>query len=282
MKIDKTNCEAFLAHIFKQMLRAGISTVATLLANASLRAYLWKALLLWGNYVACAQPTVVSIGREIGMRREEMVSDFVNHVFSRGTKADKPYPCLTELLRVIGEDGPVDAIRYLMRVARNRALDLERRHEVRMKRSGNVYGFTQDDEYGVIDPGEACDPTTLDMENDVAREEAMMAFFDTMGQDFVSDTVILADALGIRHKRIAELFFAERQADLVGEISVLLSRCLHNDAGSHLQELMAQARTYILPARFRQDFKALLAYIYRQSNGAKRRLLAARLKTCGY
>ena len=282
VKIDRSNCESFLVHILKQILRAGVTTTSTLLSNPSLKAYLWQALLLWSNYVACAQHTVMSIARDIGMKHEEVVSDFVHHVFGRGTKDEKPYPRLTELLRVASEDSPAAAVRYLMRTARNRALDLERRYEVRMRRSGNVYGFTQDDEYGVIDPGESCDETTLCMEADFAREKALTAFFETMGENFVSDTVILADALGIKRVRVAELFFAGRQTDLVGEISILLSKCLHNNAGSHLQELMAQAQSYVLPARFKQDFDALLSYLYRQSNGKARRRLASRLQACGY
>lgn len=282
MKIDRTNCEPFLVHILKQIVRADVTTVSTFLSNVSLKSYLWQALLLWGNYVACAQHTVMSIAREIGMKHEEVVSDFVHHIFSRGTKDEKPYPRLTELLRVASEDSPAATVRYLMRAARNRALDLERRHEVRMKRNGFIYGFTQDDEFGVIDPGDSCDSATLSLEADFAREKALMAFFRTMGKNFVSDTVILADALGIKRVRVAELFFAGHQTDLVGEISIRLSKCLHNNAGSQLQELMNQARNYILPTRFKQDFDALLAYLYRQSNGEARKRLAERLQACGY
>lgn len=282
VKIGRSNCEAFLMHILKQLLHTGVTTVAALLSNDALKNYLWQALLLWGNYVACTQHTVASIAREIGMTHQEMVSDFVHHIFSRGTKADKPYPRLTELLRVAGVDSPAAAVRYLMRTARNRALDLERRHEVRTRRSGCLRGFTQDDEYGVLDPGEAPDDASLNLENDIARKSALERFLASMGEDFVSDTVILADALDIRRARVAGYFLAGQQEELVEEINRRLSRCLHRSTSPRLKQLRARARAYRLPARFRREPDALLAHLYRQSSGAARRRLASRLEACGY
>lgn len=283
MTVTRENCEAFLMHIIAQILRADVTTVSALLANASLKKYLCQALCIWGNYVACAQRTVTEAARTIGMTHEEMVSDFVNHIFGRGQKSDeKPYPRLTELLRVAHEDGAHAVIRYMMRVGRNRALDLERRYQTRQERSGHIYGFTQDDEYGVIDPGEACDKGTLDFEGDIVRNQALRNFFSTMGTDFVRDVVILTDALGIRRNIVAQLFFTGRQTELVVAICQRLNKWLDGDYSACLTGLMEKAKAYRLPARFHQDYDALLAWLYRQSSSACREKLARRLEACGY
>lgn len=282
MKITRENCEQFLVYVVAQMLRTDVTTVSTLLSTPALKTMLMQALSVWSTHIACTQHTVMEIAQQIGMTHEEVVSDFLHHIFGKGTKADKPYPRLTKLLSVACKDGPRAVAPYLMRVARNRALDLERRFEVRDDRSGVIMGFTQDDEIGVIDPGESQDDTTLAMEDDLIRRRALERFFAQMGQDFESDLVILADAVNIKRSIVAQLFFAGRQAELVSAVTQRLSSWLHQNVATCMQQLMAQAERYVLPARFREDYDALLSYLYRKSNGAARQRLAQRLKACGY
>ena len=68
MTVTRENCEAFLMHIIAQILRADVTTVSALLANASLKKYLCQALCIWGNYVACAQRTVTEVANTIGQQ----------------------------------------------------------------------------------------------------------------------------------------------------------------------------------------------------------------------
>ena len=281
MKIDRSNCEQFLTYVVSQILRARVTSVSALLATPSLKALLMQALDLWGTHIACAQHTVTEVGRDVGMDRSEMVSDFVSHIFSVGTHEENPYPRLTRLLCIAREDGAEAVAPYLMRTARNRALDLERRYEVRRERAGELHGFTQDDVFGVIDPGEGRDDALPDMDETLIRQEGIAAFLSQMGSSFVSDVVILADAVGIRRKKVAQYFFSGRQRELVAAVTLRLSQWLHRDMTACMNALRAQASAYVLPARFRGDYDALLAYLYRQSSGAARNRLACRLQACG-
>lgn len=281
MQLDRSNCEKFLTSVIAQMLRAEVTTVSALLSTPSLKALLMQALSVWATHIACAQHTVTEVGQDAGMDRSEMVSDFVNHIFSPGAREETPYPRLTRLMQIACKDGPEAVAPYLMRAARNRALDLERRCDVRRDHAGELRGYTQDDEYGVIDPGEGRDDALPDMDEALIRQESMAAFLGQMGASFVSDVVILADAVGIRRQTVAQLFFAGRQAELVIAITDRLSQWLHRDMAACMAGLLAQARAYVLPARFRENYASLLAHLYRQSSGAARSRLALRLQACG-
>lgn len=281
MKITRSNCEAYLRHVTGRIVGAGICSASALLAVPSLRSMLMQAIALWCTHIACMQHVVTEIGREVGMDNDQMVSDFVGHVFRRGSHADKPYPTLNKFLAIAHKDGADAVVPYLMKAVRYRALDINRRHEVRMERMGELRGFNQDDEFGVIDPGEARDASSASLEEEVIRQEGMVSFLSRMGEDFVSDVVILADAVGMKRAAVAHLFFAGRQTELVAAVTQRLNSWLHHDFSDVLRPLADQARSYILPSRFKCDYDALLAYLYRQSSGAARSRLARRCQASG-
>lgn len=276
MQMNRQNCESFLICVIGQMVRAGVTTAAALLADEPLKALLFQALTVWSTHIACAQHTVVEISRFVGMTREEMVSDFVSHVFNQGKRDGSVYPCLTRLLDVAHRDGAQAAIPYLMRAARYRALDLERRYEVRQERSGEMLGFDGEDEYGVIDPGESRDGSLADMDETIAARQAMEAFISRIGQDFVGDVVILSDALGLKRSLVSQFFFSGRQVELVIALVRRFNAWMHHDYTSSFAPLMAQARKWVLPERFRRDPGALLKHLYRKSSSAARARMAER------
>lgn len=281
MKIGRENCEKYLRFTSRKMLDEKVRNAEDLLAMPTLRNMLMQAIAIWASHIACQQHTVAEIGREIGMDNSQMTSDFVGHVFRRGSRADKPYPTLNKILTTIRKDGPNAIVPYLMKAARYRALDLNRRFEVRRDRSGELRGFNQDDEYGAIDPGEARDDVSPDMEDVYIRREAMADLLAHMGEDFVSDVVILADAVGLKRAEVAMLMFAGRQVELVTQVTQRLNTWLHHDFSDALRPLAEEARRYVLPAKFKADYDKLLAYLYRQSNGCARDRLAKRCQVSG-
>lgn len=281
MKINRNNCETYLRYVIAQVIRANVKTAAALLAVPALYKGLMQAVALWCSFIACRQSTCVEIGRDIGMDLPQMVSDFVNHTFRRGKKGD--YPTLTKLLSVACTDGPDAVVPYLMTAVRYRALDLNRRYEVRMERMGELRGYTGDEEYGVVDPGEGRD-MSVNLDEDYARQEGLNAFLATMGREpasFASDVCILADAVGIKRSVVCQLFFIGCQEELVALVASRLSAWLHRDVSEHLKGLAEQAHAYVLPARYKADQEALLAHLYRQSSGAMRSRLAERSTACG-
>lgn len=276
MKINRENCEKYLRYTARKVDEKAIRTAESLLAQPELRNMMMQAVAIWASHIACQQHTVVEIGREIGLDNSQMTSDFVGHVFRRGAHADKPYPTLNKLLALIRKDGPDAIVPYLMRAARYRALDLNRRFEVRRERAGELRGFNQDDEYGVIDPGEGRDDVSPDMEEVYVRREAMAELLAHMGENFVSDVVILADAVGLKRAEVTMLMFAGRQVELVAQVTQRLNTWLHHDFSEALRPLAESARQYTLPAKFKADYDKLLSHLYRQSNSGARERLARR------
>lgn len=279
-KITRSPVEHTLILTVEQMLRVGVTTVSKLMSNAGLRTQLMEASYFWADAVGSRQHIVLDIAQAIGMEHDEVVGDFVNHMFGEGRKHD--YPCLRELLDTAVTDGATSVAPYLMKAMANRSRDLKRRHATRLKHTGSIYGYTQDDEYDVIDPGEAMDTATATAEEDCLKHEKLMTLLTTMGQNFPSDLVILADAVGIKREVMKNFFFKGQQTALVALMTKNLSSMLHVDCAPYMGTMMQQAKTFHLSARLKQDPDALLAYLYRQSSGAHRRRLAGRLDIRGF
>lgn len=281
MEITRNNCEQYLRYVLAKIVKANVRSATALLAVPALNKGLMKGLYHWCSFIACRQTICLEIGQEIGLDVPDLVSDMVNHVFRKSKGA---YPTLTKILDVAHADGPDAVVPYMMRAVRFRVIDLKRRYEVRAERMGEIRGYTQDDEYGVIDPGDSRDNSGTTPEEDLVRREGMSAFLATMGKDpkhFASDVCILADAVGIKRALVCQLFFSGRQSDLVAMVISRLGAWLHRDVSGALSGLKEQAREYVLPARFKADQEALLAYLYRQTGSGARGKMAERRHACG-
>ena len=165
---------------------------------------------------------------------------------------------------------------YLVRVARNRVLDLERARERQRKRSGEIFGFLSDDTFGAIDPGESRDTRLMDMDERLIRHEAIADFASRIGQDFVSDLVILADAMGIQRRTAANYFFTGKQVTLACIVIASFNHSMGGDFTSDFALLLREARAYTLPEHLRCDHAALLRHLYRKSSTAARQRMARR------
>ena len=211
MKLNRMNCEKYLYYVIAQIIRSDVQTAAALLSAPALRSMLFQALNVWGLYIACGQGTVVSVCEDAGLTRQEMVSGWVEHVFRSGSREENTYPTLSRFLLVAAKDGAQPAVAYLMTSARNYALDVERKHDVRRRHSGEIMGFDDADEWGVIDPGESCDAAAEGVDEQVIRREGMNKLFSHLGERFLGDVAILSDALGYNRRAVAELLYAGRQ-----------------------------------------------------------------------
>ena len=276
MKIDRSNCEAFLIYVASQIIHADVTSVAELLEKHDLMRLLYQALTVWGCHVACTQRTVTDVARLLDMSHDDMVGDFVHHVMGKGSRAKKPYPRLTRILEVLHTDGARAIAPYLVRVARNRVLDLERARERQRKRSGEIFGFLSDDTFGAIDPGESRDTRLMDMDERLIRHEAIADFASRIGQDFVSDLVILADAMGIQRRTAANYFFTGKQVTLACIVIASFNHSMGGDFTSDFALLLREARAYTLPEHLRCDHAALLRHLYRKSSPAARQRMARR------
>lgn len=270
MKLTRANCETYLYAVVNKIADAKIRTAQTLLKCAPARSMLFQALNAWGLYVACAQGTVVSVCEEVNMSRQEMVSGWVEYVFRAGSRAKGSYPTLTGLLTVAARDGAQSAVAYLMTSARNYALDVERKHDVRRSRAGEVMGFDASDEWGVIDPGESRDMSAESAEDAVQHQHAMDSLFTMMGERFLGDVAILSDALGYNRRMVADLLFSGRQVELVEAMQQGIAERLHQDCSRTFEPMLAQARSFELPERLRSNYDALLASLYRETSTAAR------------
>ena len=272
MKLNRQNCEIYLCTTLGRIDLEGIHTADELLNRADLCAMLMQALNAWGLFVACSQGTVASVCETAGLSRQEMLSDWVAHVFRSGTREKNSYPTLSGLMNVNAKDGAKSAVAYLMSSARNFALDVERKHDVRRSRAGEVMGFDASDEWGVIDPGESRDVNSENAEEIVQRKHAMESLFSMMGERFLGDVAILAGALGYNRRVVADLLFAGRQVELVMAMRQQISQRMHQDYSRTFEPLLAQARAFVLPERLHSDYDALLAALYREtSTGARQR-----------
>lgn len=277
MKLNRMNCEKYLYYVIAQIIRSDVQTAAALLSAPALRSMLFQALNVWGLYIACAQGTVVSVCEDAGLTRQEMVSGWVENVFRSGRKEENAYPTLSRFLQVASSDGAQPAVAYLMTSARNYALDVERKHDVRRRRSGEIMGFDEGDEWGVIDPGESCDEAAEGVEEQIIRRQGMNELFSHLGERFLGDVAILSDALGYNRRTVAELIYAGCHVELVTGMVQALNESLHADYAPALEPLMAQARIFVLPDKLKRDFDALLARLYRESSSGARERFARRV-----
>lgn len=282
MKNIRHAAETALIEVLAQMLRTDMVTLSVFLSSPAMSRLLMEGLFNWAGSVACRQKAVVEIGRDIGMSHDELVSDFTTHIFSNGKKDDKPYPCLTRLLNTLVKDGPEAVIPYLMTAARNRAHDLERRYYVRADHAGEIHAPDKDGEDQVLDPGDARDPGTADADGDIVRRRAMMDWLEHLGDNFISDLVIISDSMGFERKRVRDIFYAGQQTELVRAVAQRMSHWLRFNCMPHMTCLLEAAQAYVLPAKFREDPKAFLSYLYRASNSTARQKLFLRLQECGY
>ncbi|MBR4080602.1 MAG: hypothetical protein IKK21_02300 [Clostridia bacterium] len=282
MKNIRHAAETALIEILAQMLRTEAVTVSVVLSNPGTLSLLMQAVFEWAAGVACRQRYVTETARDIGMEPDEVVSDFTSHVFRQGEKAENPYPCLTGTLNTLLKDGPEAVIPYLMTAARNRMRDLERRSYVRADHAGEIHSYDKDGEDTVLDPGSAMDPDTGSTDEDIIRRRVMKDFLEHLGDDFISDLVILSDSMGFKRERVRDILYAGKQAELVLAVARRMSNWLRFNCMPCMTPMLEAARAYVLPARFREDPKAFLAYLYRQSSGKARGRLYARLQACGF
>lgn len=282
MKNIRHATEAALIEVLAQMLRTEAVTVSIVLSSPAILSPLMQAVYEWATAVACRQRYVTETARDIGMEPEEVVSDFTSHVFRQGEKAENSYPCLTGTLNTLLKDGPGAVIPYLMTAARNRMRDLERRSYVRADHAGELRSYDKDGEDTILDPGDAMDPDTTNTDGDILRRRVMKDFLEHLGDDFISDLVIISDSMGFKRERVRDILYAGRQAELVIAVARRMSSWLHFNCMPCMAPMLEAAKSYVLPARFREDPKAFLAYLYRQSSGKARGRLYTRLQACGF
>lgn len=282
MKNIRHATETALIEVLAHMLRTDVVTVSVFLSSPATLSLLMKAVFEWAMSVACRQRYVIETGREIGMDLEEIVSDFTNHVFRQGEKEENSYPCLTGTLNTLLKDGPEAVIPYLMTAARNRMRDLERRYYVRADHAGELHSRDRNGEDSILDPGDAMAPGTDNTADDIIRRRAMKDFLEHLGDNFISDLVILSDSMGFKRERVRDILLTGKQVELVRAVAQRMSNWLHFNCFSCMQPMLEAAQAYVLPTRFREDPRAFLAYLYRQSNGNARSRLYARLQACGF
>ncbi len=282
MRKEFNSYDLNLIRAITTILKANVTTAATLLATDPLKKQLMESLYLWAANVGCIQTSVLQTGRQIRLCKDELVSDFVCNLFNPGKDVNKPYPRLTSLLSVAHEKGAEVIPAYLMTSAHNRAMDLARRYSTHQQHTGRIMGYDANDEYEEVDPGKHRDNKAVTWGTDLIQQKLMDEFLSHIGENFISDLVIIAGSeMDVSNDMIAKFFFAEKLPALVSEVTCRLSFRLGRDVRPCMKTLMDAAKSYVLPARYKANYKALCNMLYRQSNGAARRRLLARARDLG-
>lgn len=274
--------ESRLMYVVSLIVNAGIIRATTLLATPNLYAMFMEALADWCREVGCLQHTILDIGRRIGVEHDQMVNQFITYLFRPGKRVVNSYPSLNALLKVANEKDPRDVLKYLMQAGENYARDLQRRYNVRRKRQVELRGYDAEGFYSTIDPGAFADRDGRSPEEKMIAHECANSFLRELGQrNFTSDLVILAQASGLLRTEIADYFAEERLPALVAYVTRELSFVAERDCSPFMVTLMEKARTFVLPPRLKEDRKALINYLFRQTNGAAREKLNRRKEAHG-
>lgn len=229
-----------------QIASNGVVSVRGLLNLPTLRAGLMQDLRSWAADEVGRDDAVMAICTEVCRDAEVLADRFVAWFFA--AHPDGKHRRLDGLITMVRVGGATLALEFLEKAMDNFTSQF-RCKEVRR-------------------------PADVGDDGDIA--ESILGALGMEAGEFIADVAFLAGPLGVSNAAVCELLLSGSQVRLVEGMLESLSRCLDRDVSQTLAPLLRQAEAFELPARFRENRDALLAFICRQDRAVTRERLLKR------
>lgn len=244
--------------------RAGIATIAELEAVPALREEIGASLWLWMLKVALLQDGCMSIIRENGLNIDEVASDWTMRLLSPQRVKEDKSPAMERMLDMTRRTGAHTVVLYLMKSAPNACRDAYRKHAKRI----DMPGYTEFGEMVIASSAEQSPEAVA------VRRSSTSAMLSCLSGEFLHDVTLLGTAMKYPHKALAQCVLAGKAVALVKT----LVRDVNTELCGRYEEaflpLLRAARAYEVPAEYRENPKAMLAYMYRCTAAGSRRKFA--------
>lgn len=243
---------------------AGITTARELADVPEMWEEVGASLWLWILKVALVQDGCRSLLRDSGLNIDEVASDWTMRLLSPQRVKEDKLPALERMLDMTRRTGAHSVVRYLMKSAPNACRDAYRKHARRM----DMPGYTELGDMCLACAAEAT-PEAVAL-----RRSSASSVLSCLSGEFLHDVTLLGTAMKYPHRTLAQCVLNGRAAALVKTLIRDVNTELGGCYDAALAPLLHAACAYALPLEYRQNPRAMLAYMYRCTAAGSRKRFA--------